>query len=153
MWISPHDIGRGRPGLAPGHAPQRQKLQDEFKALLIRTYAGRCPRSATRPLPSSLCACARRHRRAGAHPGQRPWRPRAAGLPSGKAGDGWKIYNFNVLGVWLVETYRNQFAQEINANGIDGLIKTLASRSSMPATPPTRLRPMDAHAMLQLPRN
>ena len=39
-----------------------------------------------------------------------------------------------MLGVWLVETYRNQFAQEINANGIDGLIKTLASRSSMPAT-------------------
>ncbi len=37
-------------------------------------------------------------------------------------GGGWKIYNLNVLGVWLVETYRSQFAQEINAKGIDGLI-------------------------------
>ena len=44
-------------------------------------------------------------------------------------GAGWKIYNLNVLGVWLVETYRGQFAQEINAKGIDGLIETLAARN------------------------
>lgn len=55
-----------------------------------------------------------------------------------KSGDGWKIYNLNVLGVWLVETYRNQFSQEINARGIDGLIETLATRSKMPATPPSK---------------
>ena len=46
-----------------------------------------------------------------------------------KSGDGWKIYNLNVLGVWLVETYRSQFAQEINAKGVDGLIETLAARN------------------------
>mgnify|MGYP002040151547 FL=1 len=34
-----------------------------------------------------------------------------------------------MLGVWLVETYRGQFAQEINAKGIDGLIETLAARN------------------------
>ena len=44
-------------------------------------------------------------------------------------GAGWKIYNLNVLGVWLVETYRGQFAQEINAKGIDGLIDTLVARN------------------------
>ena len=44
-------------------------------------------------------------------------------------GAGWKIYNLNVLGVWLVETYRGQFAQEINAKGIEGLIDTLAARN------------------------
>ena len=44
-------------------------------------------------------------------------------------GAGWKIYNLNVLGVWLVETYRSQFAQEINARGIDGLIETLEARN------------------------
>ena len=43
-----------------------------------------------------------------------------------------------MLGVWLVETYRNQFSQEINARGIDGLIETLATRSKMPATPPSK---------------
>jgi phospholipid transport system substrate-binding protein len=55
-----------------------------------------------------------------------------------KSGDGWKIYNLNVLGVWLVETYRNQFSQEINARGIDGLIETLATRGKMPATPASK---------------
>jgi len=31
--------------------------------------------------------------------------------------------------VWLVDTYRSQFAQEINAKGIDGLIAALAERN------------------------
>jgi phospholipid transport system substrate-binding protein len=44
-------------------------------------------------------------------------------------GAGWKIYDLNVMGVWLVETYRTQFASEIAANGIDGLIATLAKRN------------------------
>jgi phospholipid transport system substrate-binding protein len=44
-------------------------------------------------------------------------------------GAGWKIFNLNVLGVWLVETYRSQFAQEINAKGVDGLIATLSARN------------------------
>ena len=44
-------------------------------------------------------------------------------------GSGWRIYNLNVLGVWLVETYRNQFAQEINSKGVDGLIAALAERN------------------------
>ena len=44
-------------------------------------------------------------------------------------GFGWKIYNLNVLGVWLVETYRTQFSQEINAKGLDGLITTLSERN------------------------
>jgi hypothetical protein len=44
-------------------------------------------------------------------------------------GLGWKIYNLNVLGVWLVETYRSQFAQEISNKGIEGLIAVLADRN------------------------
>ena len=46
-----------------------------------------------------------------------------------KAGDAWKIYDVNVLGVWLVESYRNQFAQEVGAKGIDGLIKSLTDKN------------------------
>ena len=46
-----------------------------------------------------------------------------------KSATGWKIYDVNVLGVWLVENYRNSFAQEISANGIDGLIAKLAERN------------------------
>ncbi|MCZ8254636.1 MAG: ABC transporter substrate-binding protein, partial [Polaromonas sp.] len=46
-----------------------------------------------------------------------------------KTATGWKIYDLNVLGVWLVETYRTQFAQEINAKGVDGLIASLVQRN------------------------
>lgn len=46
-----------------------------------------------------------------------------------KEGQGWKIYDVNVLGVWLIENYRNQFAQQIGQSGIDGLIKSLAERN------------------------
>ena len=51
-----------------------------------------------------------------------------------KADKGWKIYDVNVLGVWLVQTYRNQFAQEISAGGIDGLIKSLAEKNKSVAS-------------------
>ena len=44
-------------------------------------------------------------------------------------GSGWKIYDLNVLGVWLVDNYRPQFAQQINAGGIDALIHSLAERN------------------------
>ena len=45
----------------------------------------------------------------------------------------WKIYDVNVLGVWLVEQYRNSFAQEIGTNGIEGLIGKLAERNKSAA--------------------
>ncbi|MET0544630.1 MAG: ABC transporter substrate-binding protein, partial [Variovorax sp.] len=44
-------------------------------------------------------------------------------------GAGWKVYNLNVLGIWLVDTYRTQFSQEINSKGVDGLIAALAARN------------------------
>ena len=41
----------------------------------------------------------------------------------------WKIYDINVLGLWMVDNYRSSFAQEIGASGIDGLIAKLAERN------------------------
>ena len=113
---------------------QRQRLQDEFKALLIRTYSGALSQVGDQTItvkPLRMAAgdtdvLVRTQVNGRGDPVQLDFHLE-------KQGAGWKIYNLNVLGVWLVETYRNQFAQEINANGIDSLIKTLASRSSMPA--------------------
>jgi len=56
---------------------------------------------------------------------------KAANAPAG-----WRIYNFNVMGVWLVDNYRSQFAQEINAKGVDGLIASLADRNKSNAAKP-----------------
>lgn len=46
------------------------------------------------------------------------------------APEGWRIYDLNVENVWLIQNYRNQFAQEINRSGIDGLIAALNERNS-----------------------
>jgi phospholipid transport system substrate-binding protein len=46
-----------------------------------------------------------------------------------KTPEGWMVYDLNVLGVWLGETYRTQFAQEITKSGVDGLIAFLVRRN------------------------
>lgn len=111
--------------------PEQQKqLQDEFKTLLVRTYAGALgevkDQTVTfRPLrsrPDDTEVVVRSEVRGRGEPIQLDYRLE-------KTASGWKIYDLNVLGVWLVETYRTQFAQEIGAKGIDGLIATLAQRN------------------------
>jgi phospholipid transport system substrate-binding protein len=52
-----------------------------------------------------------------------------------KAGDGWKIYDVNVGGFWLVEAYKGQFAKDLNAGGIDALISSLAQKNKSLASP------------------
>ena len=112
---------------------QQQRLQDEFKILLVRTYAGALSQVndvtlSMKPLrasPADQEVVVRTEIKGRGDPIQLDYRlEKTPGV-----GAGWKIYNLNVLGVWLVDTYRSQFAQEINAKGIDGLIATLAARN------------------------
>ena len=46
-----------------------------------------------------------------------------------KGDAGWKIYDMNILGVWLIENYRNTFATELNSGGVDALLKSLTERN------------------------
>jgi phospholipid transport system substrate-binding protein len=118
---------------------QQNRLQDEFKALLIRTYAGALGQikeqtiqvKPLRAAPDDTEVLVRSEIRGGPEPIQLDYRVEKIAGPNG----GWKIYNLNVMGVWLVETYRTQFTQEINARGIDGLIASLGERSK-PAVRP-----------------
>ena len=112
---------------------QRKRLQDEFKLLLVRTYSGALSQIsdesvAVKPLrgqPTDTDVVVRSEIRGRGEPIQLEYRLEKT--PG--EGTGWKIYNLNVLGVWLVETYRSQFAQEINTKGVDGLIASLAERN------------------------
>ena len=112
---------------------QQKSLQAEFKTLLVRTYAGALTQVsdqtiAVRPLraaPEDKEVVVRTEVKGRGDAIQLDYRMEKT--PGD--GAGWKIYNLNVLGVWLVETYRSQFSQEINAKGIDGLIKTLTERN------------------------
>ncbi len=120
-------------------SPEQQKrLQDEFKTLLVRTYAGALAQISdqiivVRPLrasPEDKEVVVRTEVKGRGDPIQLDYRLEK----SPGQGAGWQIYNLNVLGVWLVETYRSQFAQEINAKGIDGLISTLTDRNKANAS-------------------
>ena len=113
---------------------QQAKLQTEFKTLLVRTYAGALGEvkdqslsfKPTRFRPEDTDVVVRSVVRGRGEPIQLDYRLE-------KGADGWKIYDLNVLGIWLVDTYRSQFAQEINSNGLDGLIATLAQRNKASA--------------------
>mgnify|MGYP006280973405 CR=1 FL=1 len=112
---------------------QRKRLQTEFKLLLVRTYAGALSQAKNltfRVLPLRAAAddkevVVRTQIIGRGEPAQLDYRLEKT--PG--EGAGWKIFNLNVLGVWLVDTYRSQFAQEVNAKGIDGLIGALADRN------------------------
>jgi len=109
---------------------QQKKLQDEFKILLTRTYSGALAQVKdqtvnVKPLRAAAAdteVVVRTEVMGKGDPVQLDYRLE-------KVGAAWKIYDLNVLGVWLVETYRTQFAQEINAKGIDGLIASLSERN------------------------
>lgn len=111
---------------------QQKRLQEEFKVLLVRTYSGALAQvddqtiaiKPQRPAEGGEVVV-RTEIRGRGDPIQLDYRlEKTPGQ-----GAGWKIFNMNVLGVWLVDTYRSQFAQEINTKGIDGLIATLAARN------------------------
>ncbi len=51
-----------------------------------------------------------------------------------KTAAGWKVYDINILGAWLVESYRNQFNDQVSKGGIDGLIKFLQDRNTALST-------------------
>jgi phospholipid transport system substrate-binding protein len=113
---------------------QQAKLQGEFKTLLVRTYAGALTQvkdqtvglKPMRAAAEDTEVVVRTEIKGKGEPIQLDYRLE-------KAAAGWKIYDVNVLGVWLVEQYKGQFAQDINAGGLDGLIAKLAERNKSAA--------------------
>jgi phospholipid transport system substrate-binding protein len=119
------------PGWRQATPEQQKRLQEEFKVLLVRTYSGALGQVSdhsisVKPLRAAADdkeVLVRTEVRGKGDPIQLDYRVE-------KTADGsWKVYNMNVMGIWLVENYKTQFAQEINAKGLDGLISTLAERN------------------------
>ena len=135
--VMPHVNFQRMTALAVGRhwraaTPEQQKqLMTEFRTLLIRTYAGALSQVGNQQV---------RLKPLRANEGDNEVIVRSEVVqPRGepvqldyrmeRAADGWKIYDVNVAGVWLVETYRGQFGQEIQAKGIDGLLRDLAEKN------------------------
>ncbi|ALM85564.1 phospholipid-binding protein MlaC [Bordetella sp. N] len=111
---------------------QQKALAEAFRGTLVRTYAGALTRvdgqTTVKTLPFRGDAKAD-------DVVVRTSISQSNGQNTGvdyrleKTASGWKIYDLNVEGIWLIQNYRNQFTQQINQNGIDGLIKALNQRN------------------------
>ena len=136
--LTPHfDIDR-MTALAAGRAyrsatpEQKKRLGEEFKTLLIRTYSSalRQYRDQTidyKPLRADPGATDVVVRTEVVRPGQPPVQ---IDYSMGKTPDGWKAYDVVVGGVSLVTNYRDEFTQQVQAGGVDGLIKSLAAKNA-----------------------
>lgn len=135
--VMPHVDFQRMTALAVGRhwrtaTPEQQKqLVTEFRTLLLRTYSGAM---------SAVKDQSVRMKPMRADPKDTDVIVRSEVVPQrgepiqldyrmNRQGEAWKIYDVNVLGVWLVEQYRNSFAREIGAKGIDGLIASLAEKN------------------------
>lgn len=113
---------------------QKQRLIKEFRDLLMYTYAGAMSQIKKgypleflpmRAEPDAKDVEVRfqvRRRERSAEPIRVSYRMT-------RSPDGWKIYDVNVLGVWMSEAYRNTFSSEIARGGIDGLIQALEQKN------------------------
>ncbi len=109
---------------------QQAQLVAEFKSLLIRTYSGALSQLRDQTVQFKPLRAA---------PDDKEVVVKTVVLGRGdpvpldyrleKTANGWKVYDMNIMGVWLVEAYRNQFANQISQNGIDGLVKFLQERN------------------------
>jgi phospholipid transport system substrate-binding protein len=112
---------------------QQKRLQEEFKILLVRTYAGALSQVSDQTIEVKPLRAAAEDKevivrtlvKGRGDPIQLDYRLEK----TPDVGSGWKIFNLNVLGVWLVETYRSDFSQQINAKGLSGLITSLTERN------------------------
>jgi len=122
-------------------SPEQQKqLSTEFRTLLIYTYSGALSQVKNetiefKPLRADATDTEVEVR---SQVNMSRGEPVPLNYRVAKSATGWKIYDINVLGAWLVETYKSTFASEINKGGIDGLIKTLSEKNKKLASKPIK---------------
>jgi phospholipid transport system substrate-binding protein len=115
---------------------QQQQLVEQFKMLLIYTYSGAI--GQLRPdlqidyppihiAPTDTDVVVRTIATRNGEPAEIDYRMYSTP-------QGWRLYDLNVLGVWLIQTYRQQFSDKIQQSGVDGLIQFLTERNQQLAS-------------------
>ena len=110
---------------------QKKHLADEFKTLLVRTYSNFLTPYKNQTVlykPTKLQGSETEVivKTEIQQPGNKPVQLDYA---LEKLGDAWKVYDVIVAGISLVTNYRDTFAQEVRANGVDGLVHMLATKN------------------------
>jgi phospholipid transport system substrate-binding protein len=114
---------------------QQAQITQEFKVLLIRIYGGALAQikdqkvqyKPFRSSPEDTDVIVRTAVVGKGEPIQLDYRLE-------KGANGWKVYDINILGAWLVESYRNQFNDQVSKSGVEGLIKFLQDRNAALST-------------------
>jgi phospholipid transport system substrate-binding protein len=119
---------------------QQKRLSEEFRTLLVYTYSGALSQIKNetvefKPMRSDPADPEVEVR---SQVNVARGEPITLNYRLTKTPSGWKIYDINVLGAWLVETYKGNFAAEINKGGIDGLITKLSERNKQLANRPLK---------------
>ncbi|WP_347556809.1 ABC transporter substrate-binding protein [Robbsia sp. KACC 23696] len=111
-------------------AQQRDQVVEQFKLLLIRTYSGAIAQVRNQQIeylpfradPGATDVVVRTRVTNQGQPIELDYR-------LGKTANGWKVYDLNVLGAWLIQAYQQQFAEQVQQHGVDGLIQFLTARN------------------------
>ena len=121
--------------------PEQQKqLSEEFRTLLVYTYSGALSqiKNETVEFKPFRADPADTEVEVKSQVNLSRGEPITLNYRLAKTPQGWKIYDLNVLGAWLVETYKSTFTSEISKGGIDGLIKKLRDRNQQLASKPLK---------------
>jgi phospholipid transport system substrate-binding protein len=116
--------------------PEQQKeIASEFKTLLVRTYSTALVNYKEQQIDYKPLRAKPEDKEVTVKSDVRPsgsTQPVTIDYELEKTDNGWKIYDVKVDGVSLVTTYRDTFATEVRERGIDGLIKSLATKNREP---------------------
>ncbi|WP_116138018.1 MlaC/ttg2D family ABC transporter substrate-binding protein [Trinickia diaoshuihuensis] len=134
--ILPYTDFRRTTQLAMGRAwrqatPQQQdQMVEQFKMLLIRTYSGALSQVRDQTVqfkpfradPGATDVVVRSTVINNSQPVELDYRLY-------KTAQGWRVYDLNVAGAWLIQAYQQQFAEKINQGGVSGLLQFLTQRN------------------------
>ncbi|SIT36659.1 ABC transporter, periplasmic ligand binding protein, toluene tolerance Ttg2D-like protein [Paraburkholderia ribeironis] len=109
---------------------QQNQVVEQFKMLLIRTYSGALAQVRDQQIqykpfrmnPDDTDAVVRSVVMNNGQPIELDYRLY-------KTPQGWRVYDINVLGAWLIQAYQQQFSEQIQQKGVDGLIQFLTQRN------------------------
>jgi phospholipid transport system substrate-binding protein len=111
--------------------PEQQKqIVEQFKMLLIRTYSGALAQVRNQTV---------QYKPFRASPDDTDVVVRSVVMNNGspveldyrlyKTAQGWRVYDINVLGAWLIQAYQQQFNEQIQQHGVNGLVQFLTQRN------------------------
>ena len=113
-------------------AAQQKALAEEFRTLLVRTYANALTAYKNQTVDFKPLKMSPTDTDVTVHSMIKQPGAKSIDIDYALEKDGasWKVYDFTIGGISLVTSYRDQFSQQIAADGVDGLIKSLQAKNA-----------------------